>query len=169
MKFRIAAFIAASGAACAIACAAPAAAGPASAVVTVTATTLAFNAVDMSNAALTSAPVTASASVKFTTTPGGAGGTVTVTPMNLSSTSGGTLDARDFTLTCKQTGANNGFTAAPSAPLNGATACGTLAQGKTNVTSTFSIELTLNTTTTATVPFGAATFTGIFTVTATAS
>lgn len=162
MKFRIAAF----AAACALACASPAAA--ASAVVSVTATTLAFNAVNMSNTALTSAPLTASAQVTYTTSPGGAGGTVTVTPMNLS---GGvdTLDARDFTLTCKRTGANNGFVAAPSAPLNGSTACGTLTQGKNNVTSTFTIELTLNTTTTATVPFGAATFTGIFTVTATAS
>lgn len=165
MKFRIAAVIAAS-AACALACAAPAAA--ASAVVTVTSTTLAFNAVNMSNTALTSAPLTASAQVTFTTTPGGAGGTVTVTPVNLSG-GGDTLNARDFTLTCKRTGANNGFVASPATQLNGATACGTLTQGKNNVTSTFTIELTLNTSTTATVPFGAATFTGIFTVTATAS
>lgn len=165
MKFRLAAFTAA----CALACAAPANAASPSAVVTVTGTTLAFNAVNMSNSALTSAPVTASAQVTFTTTPGGAGGTVTVTPMDLTGAPSGTLDARDFTLTCKRTGANNGFVAAPSAPLNGATACGTLTQGKTNVTSTFTIALTLNTTTTATVPFGAATFTGIFTVTATAS
>ncbi|HEV8020354.1 MAG TPA: hypothetical protein VGP41_03760 [Candidatus Lustribacter sp.] len=167
MRFRIAAFFVSCGAACALACAAPAAA--ASAVVTVTSTTLAFDAVNMSNTALTSAPATATAQVTFTTTPGGAGGTVTVMPVNLTGTPGGTLDARDFTLTCKRTGANNGFVAAASAPLNGATTCGTLTQGKTNVTSTFTIEFTLNTTTTATVPFGAATFTGIFTVTATAS
>jgi hypothetical protein len=166
VRFRSAAFIAA---ACALACSAPAAAAGASAVVTVTSTTLAFDAVNMSNTALTSAPATATAQVTFTTTAGGAGGTVTVTPMSLTGTSGANLDPRDFTLTCTRTGGNNGFVAAPSVKINGATTCGTLTQGKNNVSSTFSIELTLNTTTTATVPFEATTFTGIFTVTATAS
>jgi hypothetical protein len=53
--------------------------------------------------------------------------------------------------------------------LNGATTCGTLTQGKNDVTSTFSIALTLNDTTAAAVPFTSATFLGTFTVTATAS
>lgn len=165
MKFPIAAWFAA----CAIAATvAPAAA--ASAVVTVTSTTLAFNAVDLTASALTSTPATASASITFTTTAGGAGGAVTVTPVNLPSVPAGTtLDARDFTLTCKRVSGNNGFVAAPSATLNGPTACGTLTQGKNNVTSTFSIRLTLNDTTAATTPFEAATYLGTFTVTATAS
>lgn len=163
MKFRLAAF----GAACAIAAATPAFAGP-SATVIVTSTTLSFNAVDLSNAALTSSPLTASASITFTTTSGGAGGTVTVTPVNLSgSPAGTTLDARDFTLTCKRTGGNNGFVAASPARLNGSTTCGTLTQGKSAATSTFSIALTLNDTTTATVPFEAASYLGTFTVSAT--
>lgn len=165
MRFRLAAF----GAACAIAAATPVFAGP-SAALTVTSTTLDFNAVNLSNAALTSSPLTASASITFTTTTGGAGGTVTVTPMSLPSIpSGTTLDARDFTLTCTRTGGNNGFVAASPATLNGPTTCGTLTQGKSNVTSTFSIELTLNDTTTATAPFLAASYLGTFTVSATAS
>lgn len=160
--------LAAFAAACAIAAAVPASA--ASAVVTVTFTTLAFSANDMATIALTSAPVTASASITFTTTAGGAGGTVTVTPVNLPSVPAGTtLDARDFTLTCKRVSGNAGFVAAPSATLNGPTTCGTLTQGKNNVTSTFSIQLTLNDTTAATVPFEAASYLGTFTVTATAS
>jgi len=166
MKFRLAAF----GAACAIAAATPAFAGPPSANVTVTSTTLSFNAVDLSHAALTSSPLTASASITFTTTSGGAGGTVTVTPVDLAgSPAGTTLDARDFTLTCTRTGGNNGFVAAVPAKLSGSTTCGTLTQGKSAVTSTFSIALTLNDTTTATVPFEAASYLGTFTVSATAS
>ena len=166
MRFRLAAF----GAACAIAATAPAfvAASPASAVLTVTSTTLTFSAVDLANAALASSPLSASASITFTTTGGGAGGTVTVTPVNLSGT-GVTLDARDLTLTCTRTGGNNGFVAAAPAKLNGPTTCGTLTQGKSNVTSTFSIALTLNDTTTATAPFSAASYLGTFTVSATAS
>jgi hypothetical protein len=163
--------LAASAAAFAVAFAAPASATPASAVVTVTSTTLAFNATNMTSSALTATPASASASVTYTTTAGGAGGTVTVTPVNLtSSPTGSTLDARDFTLTCKLVSGNAGFVAASSAVLNGATKCGTLTQGKNNVTSTFSIVLTLNDTTTATVPFVSATYiVGTFTVTATAS
>jgi hypothetical protein len=164
VRFRLAAF----GIACALAVAAPASA--ASAVVTVTSTTLVFSASDMATAALSSAPLSASASITFTTTAGGAGGTVTVTPVDLPSIPAGTtLDARDFTLTCKRTGGNNGFVAGSPAVLNGPTACGTLAQGKSNVTSTFSIQLTLNDTTSAAVPFEAASYLGTFTVTATAS
>jgi hypothetical protein len=166
VKFRLAAF----GAACAIAAAVPsfASASPASAVLTVTSTTLTFSPVDLSNAALTSSPLTATASITFTTTAGGAGGTVTVTPMNLTG-SGPTLDARDLTLTCTLTSGNNGFVAASPAILNGPTTCGTLTQGKSNVSSTFSIKLTLNDTTTATAPFSAASYLGTFTVSATAS
>jgi hypothetical protein len=157
-------------AAFALAFAAPASAGVASAALTVTSTTLDFNATNMTATALASAPVTVAASIVFTTTAGGAGGTVTVTPVNLPSTPAGTtLDARDFTLTCTRTGGNNGFVASAATTLNGATKCGTLTQGKSNVTSTFSIELTLNDTTAATVPFEAATYLGTFTVTATAS
>jgi hypothetical protein len=166
VRFRLAAF----GAACAIAAATPVFAAPPSAVVTVTSTTLAFSAVNLSNAALTSSPLTASASITFTTTTGGAGGTVTVTPISLPSIpSGTTLDPRDFTLTCTRTGSNTGFVAASPAALNGPTTCGTLTQGKSNVTSTFTIELTLNDTTTATAPFLAASYLGTFTVSATAS
>jgi hypothetical protein len=164
VKFRLAAFLTA----CAVALAAPVSA--ASAVVTVTATTLLFTASDLSAAALTSAPLTATASITFTTTPGGAGGSVVVTPVNLpSNPASSTLDARDFTLTCARTSGNNGFVAAAPAALNGPTTCGTLTQGKSNVSSSFSIRLTLNDTTTATNPFEAASFLGTFTVTATAS
>jgi hypothetical protein len=136
--------------------------------VTVTSTTLAFDAVNMTNTALASTPVSASASVTFTTTSGGAGGTVTVIPVNLTGTSGDTLAAADFTLTCKLT-SGSGFTAAPATLLNGATTCGTLAAGKNNVTCKFSVELTLNDTLTAATPFDATTFLGTFTVSATAS
>jgi hypothetical protein len=152
-----------------LAAGAPASAGPPSATVTVTATTLVFTASDMATIALASAPVTASASVLYTTTPAGAGGTVTVTPVTLTSSSGATLNPSDFKLTCKFVSGNAGFTAAPAAALSGATACGTLAAGKTAVTSNFSIQLTLNDTTSASSPFESATFTGTFTVTATAS
>jgi hypothetical protein len=168
VKFRFAAI----GAACAIAAAAPVFAGPnpPSAVVTVTSTTLSFTAGNLSNAALTSSPLTASGSITFTTTPGGPGGTVTVTPMNLPGTPAGTtLDARDFTLVCKHTGGADGFVAAAPATFNGPTTCGTLTQGKSGATSTFSIELLLNDTITATAPFEAASYLGTFTVSATAS
>jgi hypothetical protein len=168
MKFGLAAL----GAACAIAAALPgvAVAGTPSAVVTITSTaTLAFDATNMTNTALTSTPASASASVVFTTTVGGAGGTVTVVPGTLTGTSGGvTLSASDFTLTCKLI-SGSGFTAAPAAVLNGATTCGTLAAGKTNATCTFSVVLTLNDTLTAAIPFDATTYLGTFTVSATAS
>jgi hypothetical protein len=166
MKFPLAAF----AVACAIAAAVPASAAPPSAVVTVTFTTLVFSAVDMTSNARTSTPAGASTQITFTTTDGGPGGTVIVTPVDLPSTpTGTTLDARDFTLTCSLVSGNNGFVAAQPAVLNGPTTCGTLTQGKHNVTSTFSIALTLNDTTTATVPFEAASYLGTFTVTATAS
>lgn len=139
-----------------------------SAVVTVTSTTLAFDATNMTNTALASTPVSASASVTFTTTSGGAGGTVTVNPVNLTGGSGATLDTADFKLTCKKV-SGSGFTAAPAAVLNGATTCGTLAAGKNNVTATFTVVLTLNDTLTAAIPFDATTFLGTFTVSATAS
>lgn len=166
MKFGLVAF----GAACAMAAGLTGVAGAVtpSAVVTVTATTLAFSATNMTNTALTSTPATASASVVFTTTSGGAGGTVTVVPGTLTGSDGTTLSASDFTLTCKKV-SGSGFTAAPAMVLNGATTCGTLAAGKSNVTVTFSVELTLNDTTTAATPFDATTFLGTFTVTATAS
>lgn len=158
------------GAACAIAAGGPAFAGTTpSASVTVTSTTLAFDAAGMSTTALASTPASASASVTFTTTSGGAGGTVTVVPANLTPASGSyTLAADDFTLTCKLT-SGSGFTAAPSAVLNGPTTCGTLAAGKSSVTCKFSVVLTLNDTLTAATPFDATTFLGTFTVTATAS
>jgi hypothetical protein len=166
MKFGLAAL----GAACAIAAALPlpAEAAPPSATVTVASTTLDFNAVNMSNTALTSTPATASVSVTFTTTPGGAGGTVTVVPENLVGTAGTALSAADFTLTCTLT-SGSGFTAAPARALNGTTTCGTLAAGKTNTTCHFSISLTLNDTTTAATPFDATTYLGTFTVNASAS
>lgn len=166
MKFGLAAL----GAACAIAAALPGVAGAVtpSAVVTVTSTTLAFDATNMTNTALAATPASASASVTFTTTAAGAGGTVTVVPGTLTGTSGAALAAADFTLTCKLT-SGSGFTAAASRVLNGATTCGTLAAGKTNVTCNFSIELTLNDTLTAATPFGATTYLGTFTVSATAS
>jgi hypothetical protein len=154
---------------CVLAAAAPASAGGPSATVTVTSTTLVFTASNLTNAALTSAPLTASASITFTTTPGGAGGTVTVTPVTLTGAGGATLSPSDFTLTCTRTSGNTGFVAAPSVKLNGATTCATLTQGKSNVTSGFTIQLTLNDTPTASAPFDSATFTGTFTVTATAS
>jgi hypothetical protein len=164
VKFRLAAFVTA----CAVAFAVPASA--ASAVVTVTANTLVFDATTMSNVALTASPVSTDATVTYTTTAGGAGGTVIVTVGTLTSMPAGTtLDARDFTLTCKRTGANNGFVAAAPTVLNGPTTCGTLVQGKTNATSSFSIQLTLNETTAAVTPFEAATYLGTLTVTATAS
>jgi hypothetical protein len=73
-------------------------------------------------------------------------------------------------MTCKRLTGNAGFVAAAPAELNGPTTCATLTQGKSAVTATFSIELTLNDTTTATVPFeAAASYAGAFTVTATAS
>ena len=72
-------------------------------------------------------------------------------------------------MTCTRTGGNTGFVAAAPAKLSGATTCGTLAAGKSGVSSTFTIALTLNDTTAAATPFDAATFTGTFTVTATAS
>jgi hypothetical protein len=167
MKFGLVAF----GAACAFAAAQPGIAGAVtpSAVVTVTSTTLVFNATNMTNTALAASPTTASASVTFTTTSGGAGGTITVVPGTLTGSSGGvTLAATDFTLTCKKV-SGSGFTAAPAAQLNGATTCGTLAAGKNNVTATFSIALTLNHTLTAATPFDATTYLGTFTVSATAS
>ena len=128
------------------------------AVLSVSSATLTFTASDMATAALLPSPTTAvSASLTFTTTAGGAGGSVTVNPVNLINVSGSpTLDERDFTLTCKRTGGSTGFIAASPATLNGPTACATLTQGKTNVTATFSIMLTLNDTTSATVPFEAA-------------
>ena len=168
MRFPLAAFAAACAIAAFAAACTGANAGLPAASVNVTATTLVFNAVNMTATALTSTPVTASATITFTTTAGGAGGTVTVTPTNLAG-GGATLDARDFTLTCKLASGNNGFVAASSAVLNGPTTCGTLTQGKNAVTSTISIALTLNDTTAATVPFEAATYLGTFTVTATAS
>jgi hypothetical protein len=161
--------LAALAAACVFSTALPASAAPPSAAVTVTSTTLDFSAVNMTATALASTPISASASITFTTTSGGAGGTVTVTPINLPSVpTGTTLDARDFTLTCKRV-SGSGFVAASSAVLNGPTQCGTLAAGKTATTDTFSIELTLNDTTAATAPFTAASYLGTFTVTATAS
>jgi hypothetical protein len=148
--------------------AAAAAASP-SATVTVTSTTLTFTASDIATAALTSSPLTASASITFTTTAGTGGGTVTVTSANLPSVpAGSTLSQQDFTLTCKRVSGSAGFTAAAAATLNGATTCGTLGAGYTSATTTFSIELTLNDTTSASTPFNAATFQGTFTVTATA-
>jgi hypothetical protein len=167
MKFGLVAL----GAACAIAAALPgvAVAVTPSAVVTVTSTTLVFDATNMTNTALTSTPASASASVVFTTTVGGAGGTVTVVPGALTGTSGGvTLSASDFTLTCKLV-SGSGFTASPAKVLNGATDCGTLAAGKTNATCNFSVVLTLNDTLTAATPFDATTYLGTFTVSATAS
>ena len=166
MKFGLVAL----GAACAFAAALPGAASAAtpSAVVTVASTTLVFDATNMTNAALAAAPATASASVVFTTTAGGAGGTVTVAAGTLTGTGGVTLAPSDFTLTCKKV-SGSGFTAAPAANLNGATACGTLAAGKNNVTATFTVELTLNDTLTAATPFDATTYLGTFTVSATAS
>jgi hypothetical protein len=166
MKFGLVAL----GAACAIAAALPgvAVAAPPSAVVTVTSTTLVFDATDMTNTALASAPLSASASVLFTTSVGGAGGTVSVVPGTLTGSSGVTLSASDFKLTCKLV-SGTGFTAAPSVQLNGTTSCGTLAAGKNNTTCTFSISLTLNDTLTAATPFDATTYLGTFTVSATAS
>lgn len=155
------------------ACAAVAIGAPvsaASAVVTVTSTTLAFNVVDITTPALGSVPAAASARVKFTTTAGGGGGTVMVNPTNLPSMpAGSTLDARNFTLTCAFVSGSAGFVAAPPAVLNGPTLCGTLVQGQTGVTSRFTITLTLDDTTGATVPFDAASFFATFTVTATAT
>jgi hypothetical protein len=162
--------LAACAAAFAIAMAGPVSAGPPSATLTVTSTTLDFSAVNMTATALAATPLTVSASITFTTTAGGAGGTVTVTPVNLAGTGGATLDARDFTMTCTRVSGNAGFVAAAAAKLSGPTTCGTLTQGKNGVTSTFSIELTLDDTTTATAPFeAAAVYAGTFTVTATAS
>jgi hypothetical protein len=165
VKFRLAAFVTA----CAVAFAVPASA--ASAVVTVTTATIAFNAATMSSIALAGAPATVAASVTFTTTSGGAGGSVIVTPVSLTNADGSTLASGDFTMTCTRTGGNNGFVAAASAVLSGPTTCGTLAQGKSGVTSSFSIQLTLNETTAAATPFHAVagTYLGSFTVTATAS
>jgi hypothetical protein len=165
VKFRLAAFVTA----CAVAFAVPASA--ASAVVSVTTALTAFSVPDMSNTVLTGSPLTVAGSVTYTTTAGGAGGSVIVTPVNLTSADGSTLAAADFTLTCKRTGTNNGFVAASAAVLSGPTTCGTLAQGKTGVTSTFTIELTLNDTLTAATPFHAIAlnYLGSFTVTATAS
>ena len=165
MKFQLVAFLTA----CAVAFAVPASA--ASAVVTVTTSSIAFNAVNVSNVALAGAPATLAASVTYTTTPGGAGGSVIVTPVTLSAADGSTLSPRDFTVTCARTSGNNGFVGAAPAVLNGPTTCGTLTQGKNSVTSNFSIQLTLNDTVTAATPFWAVptTFTGTFTVTATAS
>lgn len=140
-----------------------------SATVTVTSTTLAFTAADMATAALTSSPLTASASIKFTTTASTGGGTVTVTPVDLPSVpTGSTLSQNDFTLTCKRVSGSAGFVAAAATALNGATTCGTLGAGYNNVTATFSIELQLNATAAASTPFTAATYLGTFTVTATA-
>jgi len=170
VNYRLAACAAAF--AIAIAMAGPVSAGPPapSATLTVTSTTLDFSAVNMTATALAATPLTVSASITFTTTAGGAGGTVTVTPVNLPGTGGATLDARDFTMTCKRVSGNAGFVAAVPAVLNGPTTCATLTQGKNAVNATFSIELTLNDTTTATVPFeAAAVYAGTFTVTATAS
>jgi hypothetical protein len=167
MKFGLVAL----SAACAFAAALPGVAWAVtpSAVVTVTSTTLIFDATNMTNTALAAAPASASASVTFTTTAGGAGGTVTVVPGTLTGTSGGvTLSASDFTLTCKKV-SGSGFTASPAAVLNGATTCGTLAAGKTSVTCTFTVDLTLNDTLTAATPFDATTYLGTFTVSATAS
>ena len=167
MKLRLAAI----GTACAVAFAVPASAASPSAVVTVTTPSIAFNAVNMSSVTLAGAPVTVAASITFTTTSGGAGGSVIVTPATLTSADGSTLVGSDFTLTCTKTGGNNGFVAAAPAVLNGPKTCGTLTQGKNNVSSSFTIKLTLNDTTTAATPFHAvaATYSGTFTVTATAS
>ena len=167
MKFGLAVL----GAACAIAASLPATAvaGVPSATVTVTTASILFAANDMSTTALGGTPTTIAASVTFTTTAAGAGGTVTVDPATLTASSGGaTLVPSDFKMTCKLT-SGSGFTAAPAAVLNGPTTCGTLAAGKTNATCAFSINLTLNDTTTAATPFDAATFLGTFSVTATAS
>jgi hypothetical protein len=160
--------VAALALAAVLAVAAPAAAAP-SATVTVTSTTLVFTASNLTATALTSSPLTASASITFTTSAGGGGGAVTVTPVTLTSSSGATLAPSDFTLTCKFVSGNTGFVASSPATLSGATPCGTLASGKTAVTSTFTIELTLNDTPAAAAPFTSATFNGTFTVTATAS
>lgn len=167
MKFRLVAL----GAACVFAAALPGVASAAtpSAVVTVTSTTLAFDATNVTNAALTATPATVSVSVTYTTTSGGAGGSVTLVPENLPATSGGgSLAYDDFTLTCKKV-SGSGFTAAPAAVLSASTPCGTLAAGKNNVTTTFTVSLTLNDTLTAATPFDATTFLGTFTVSATAS
>jgi hypothetical protein len=158
-------------AACAFAAACvPASAATPSATVTVTSSTLAFNATSMLVTALAPAPVTVSASITFTTSTGGPGGTVTVTPASISSIPlGSTLDPRDFTLTCKRVSGNTKFVAAAPAILNGPTTCGTLSSGANDVTTAFSIELTLNDTTGAAVPFTSATYFGSLTVSATAS
>ena len=158
------------GAACAFAAALTGIAGAVtpSAVVTVTSTTLAFDATNMSSTALTSTPTTVSVSVTFTTTAGGAGGTVTLNPVDLTGSAGATLSYADFKLTCKKV-SGSGFTAAPAAALSASTPCGTLAAGKNNVTDTFTVSLTLNDTLTAATPFDATTFLGTFTVSATAS
>ena len=167
MKIRLAAFVTA----CAVAFAVPASAASPSAVVTVTTSTIAFNAVNMSNTVLPGAPVSIAASVAYTTTAGGAGGSVVVTPVSLMAADGSTVVGGDFTMTCTRTGGNVGFVAAAAATLNGPTTCGTLTQGKNNVSSTFTIQITLNDTTTAATPFHAVAtnYTGTFTVTATAS
>ena len=168
MTIRTAA-LAAAAAASLFALPAVASAAPPSAAVTVTSTTLAFTASDLATSALTSSPLTASASITFTTSSGSGGGTVTVTSANLPSVpAGSTLSQQDFTLTCKRVSGSSGFTAAAAATLNGATTCGTLGAGYTSATATFSIQLTLNDTVAASTPFDAATFLGTFTVSATA-
>ena len=167
MKLRLAAFVTA----CAIAFAVPASAASPSAVVTVSTPTIAFNAVNMSNTVLPGTPTTIAASVTFTTTAGGAGGSVVVTPVSLTAADGSTVVDADFKMTCTRTGGNAGFVAAAAATLSGPTTCGTLTQGKSAVSSSFTIQITLNDTTTAATPFHAVatTYSGTFTVTATAS
>ena len=125
---------------------APAAAAPPASIpsFSVSSNTLVFTAATMSSTALTSAPLTATGSITYTTTAGGGGGTVTITPGPISNGTS-TVSAANFKLTCVKTGGNSGLGATPNAtPVNtsGASGCATLAAGKTSVTSTFSIQLT---------------------------
>jgi hypothetical protein len=149
-----------------------AAAAPASiASFSVSSSTLVFTASTMSSTALTSAPLTATGSITYTTTTGGGGGTITITPGPISDGTS-TVSAANFKLTCLNTGGNSGLVATANATpvkTSGSTACATLDAGKTTVTSTFSIQLTVNDTATAATPFGAGTYSGTITVTATAS
>jgi hypothetical protein len=163
--------VAALATAFALAFAVPASAAPPGATVSVTTASTAFNAVNMSNTVLPGTPTTIAASVSFTTSNGGAGGSVVVTPVNLTAADGSTIVGGDFKMTCTYSSGSTGFVASAAAALNGPTTCGTLTQGNHSAVTLFTIQITLDDTTTAATPFWAVatTYSGTFTVTATAS
>jgi hypothetical protein len=133
------------------------AAGPYATVTVTAGQTVTFTVADLSNNAVAGS-TTIAASITYTTTNTGTGGTVVITPPASLTSGTDTLSTTNFTVTCTRTSGGGGFNSLGAVALNGSTTCATLAKNKTDVTTNFSITLTLNDTTSAPSPFTAANF-----------